>query len=136
MQTAVRGEEFTADVLVDRDGLLMACVPRWRLATKAGTSTTGETFADPAVRAAVTRTVDAVGLEGPLNLQGFVHDGDVTVIEVNPRFSGGLPLSLAAGADLVGEYVRGTLGEPMRVDRLQARTGVRMTRYYVECFES
>ena len=29
------------------------------------------------------------------------------MIEVNPRFSGGLPLTLAAGADVVGAYLDG-----------------------------
>ena len=35
-------------------------------------------------------------------------DGDVSIIEVNPRVSGGLSLTQAAGADVVGELVRGT----------------------------
>jgi len=136
VQTAVAGREFTADALVDRAGALVACVPRWRLETKAGISTKGETFDAAPVVTAVGRTVAAVGLDGPLNLQGFVHPDGVTVIEVNPRFSGGLPLTLAAGADLVGEHLRGALGEPLRPARLQARSGVRMTRYLVECFDS
>ena len=116
----------------DHSGRMVGCVPRWRLETKAGISTKGETFHDAAVNAAVARTVDAVGLHGLLNLQGFVHGGTATVVEVNPRFSGGLPLSLAAGSDLVGEYLQGMLGAPVRVERLQARAGVRMTRYFAE----
>jgi carbamoyl-phosphate synthase large subunit len=136
VQTAAPGAEFTADLLVDRDGRVVACVPRWRLETKAGISTKGETFKDATLDAVVARTVAAVGLQGALNLQGFVHDGATTVVEINPRFSGGLPLSLAAGADLVGEHLRGTLGQPIRIERLQARAGVRMSRYFSECFES
>jgi carbamoyl-phosphate synthase large subunit len=136
VQTAIAGQEFTADVLVDRDGRTVGCVPRWRLETKAGISTKGETFDDAAVSTAVARTVDTVGLHGSLNLQGFVDGTTTTVVEVNPRFSGGLPLSLAAGADLVGEYLRGMLGAPIRIERLEARAGVRMTRYFAECFES
>jgi carbamoyl-phosphate synthase large subunit len=135
VQTRLTGREFTADVLVDHDGTVAACVPRWRLATKAGISTRGETFESPAVNGVVAQTVAAVPLTGPLNLQGFVHGDEATVIEVNPRFSGGLPLSLAAGADLVGETVRGALGQPLRSDRLQYRPGVRMIRYFNEVFE-
>jgi carbamoyl-phosphate synthase large subunit len=56
------------------------------------------------------------------------------VHEVNPRFSGGLPLSLHAGADLVEEYLRGILGLPMRPARLVARPGVTMMRHYSEVF--
>jgi carbamoyl-phosphate synthase large subunit len=46
-----------------------------------------------------------------------------------------LPLSLAAGADLVGEYLRGVFGLPIRADRLTYRAGVRMFRHFVEIFE-
>ena len=61
----------------------------------------------------------AVGLTGPANVQGFVaDDGAATVVEINPRFSGGLPLTLAAGADVVatlpGREIRGGLRSAAR----------------------
>jgi carbamoyl-phosphate synthase large subunit len=109
--------------------------PRWRLETKAGISTKGLTFSDPKVVRTVERVLVTVGLVGPANVQGFVtKDGDVVVLEVNPRFSGGLPLTLHAGADLVGEYVRAILGKPIRPERLVARPGVAMSRYFDEVF--
>ena len=46
MQTRLHGMEFTVDALVDRDGSLVAAVPRWRLETKAGISSKGRTFGD------------------------------------------------------------------------------------------
>ncbi len=137
VQTRCSGREFTVDLLVDHDGSVAGCVPRWRLETKAGISTKGMTFADPRLDDLAARTVEAVGLRGAANLQGFVDDDatePVTVVEVNPRFSGGLPLSLAAGADLVGQLLRGTLGLPIERDRLRARTDVTMVRHYSEIF--
>jgi carbamoyl-phosphate synthase large subunit len=137
VQTRSGGREFTVDVLVDRDGHVAGAVPRWRIETKAGISTKGETFSDERVTGLVHRTVAALVLEGALNLQGFVTDDPevpVVLIEVNPRFSGGLPLSLAAGADLVGEFLRGTLDQAIRPERLQHRDGVVMTRYLAEVF--
>jgi hypothetical protein len=62
-------------------------------------------------------------------------DGGFTITEVRPRFSSGLPLSQAAGAELVEEYVRGTLGLPVRSERLHFRTGVRTTRYSSDVIE-
>ena len=86
--------------------------------------------------AAVAQLLSAVGLTGPANVQGFLGNaGDIAFTEVNPRFSGGLPLSLAAGADLVGEYLRGVHGEPVRPERLVARPDVTMFRHLVEVFE-
>jgi carbamoyl-phosphate synthase large subunit len=137
VQTRVTGREFTVDALVDPYGTLAGAVPRWRLETKAGISTKGRTFSDDALVARTGEVLAAVGLTGPANVQGFVDDaGTITFIEVNPRFSGGLPLSIAAGADLVGEYLRGVLGLPIRPERLTYRSGVTMIRHFEEVFES
>jgi carbamoyl-phosphate synthase large subunit len=136
VQTRLDGREFTIDALVDRDGSLVAAVPRWRLETRSGGSTKGRTFEDEVLCKEAGGVLGAVGLTGPANVQGFVAvDGTATFVEVNPRFSGGLPLALAAGADLVGEYVRGVLGDDVRRDRLTFRPGLTMVRHYEEIFE-
>ncbi|MFD0632912.1 ATP-grasp domain-containing protein [Catenulispora yoronensis] len=49
VQTRLAGREFTVDALVDRDGRFAGGVPRWRLETRGGISTKGETFADDRV---------------------------------------------------------------------------------------
>ncbi|MCL6537216.1 MAG: ATP-grasp domain-containing protein [Acidothermus sp.] len=137
VQTAVCGREFTADALVWPSGTLAGVVPRWRIATKGGISTVGETFEDDRVVETVGLALKAVGHIGPANVQGFVDDdGSVTVIEVNPRFSGGLPLSLAAGADFVGEFLRAVMGRQVRPERLVGRPGVRMHRYFDEVYQA
>jgi carbamoyl-phosphate synthase large subunit len=133
VQTRVHGREFSVDLLTDRGGRLAAAVPRWRLETRAGISTKGRTFEDERVVDVARLTLIAIGFEGAATLQGFLtDDGHVVVVEVNPRFSGGLALSLAAGADLVGEFVRVTLGGRIRPRRLVFRPGVTMTRHYDE----
>ena len=135
VQTQLTGREFTCDALVDADGSLAGWVARWRQETRGGISVRGLTFDDAEVGNVVEQVLAAVGLVGPANVQGFVHeDGGVTVHEVNPRFSGGLPLSLHAGADLVEEYLRAVLGLKMRPERLVARPGVTMMRHYSEVF--
>ncbi|HVT78603.1 MAG TPA: ATP-grasp domain-containing protein [Acidimicrobiales bacterium] len=135
VQTRVEGREFTVDALVDRAAVLVGVVPRWRDETRGGISTKGETFTSDELTSVVADVLGAVGLTGPANVQGFMGDDGPTIVEVNPRFSGGLPLSLAAGADLVGEYVRGILGLPPRPERLVPRAGVRMMRFFDEVFE-
>lgn len=135
VQQRVHGREFTVDALVAPDGSLAGAVPRWRIETRGGISTKGVTFTDPGLRLLVERTLDAVGLTGPANVQGFAHDGGFTIVEVNPRFSGGLPLSLAAGADLVGEYLRGIAGLGLRRASLAFRPDVTMIRHFDEVFE-
>ena len=136
VQTKVAGREFTVDTLSGKDGRLYGAVPRWRVETKAGISTKGVTFDDPELVARVAEMLGVLRLEGPACVQGFrTAEGYLVFIEVNPRFSGGLPLSLAAGADLVGQYLNGILGDSVEPERLRPRAGVTMLRYFDEVFE-
>ena len=136
VQSQIKGREFTCDVLMDATGALAGGVARWRLETKAGISTKGETFDNADVLHLSGQVLKAVGLIGPANVQGFVcEDGAVVIHEVNPRFSGGLPLSLASGADLVEEYLRSVMGATVRPERLLGRGGVKMFRYFSEVIE-
>jgi carbamoyl-phosphate synthase large subunit len=134
-QTRLTGREFTADTLVDRAGDPLIVVPRWREETKAGISVKGTTFESEAVTDVVAQAVRAVGLTGPANVQGFVTpNGGVTVVEINPRFSGGLPLTLAAGADLVAAYVAGIRYPDAPLPRLSFAPGIRMSRFLAETY--
>jgi exosortase/archaeosortase family protein len=135
-QSRLSGREFTADVLVDRDGQLITCVPRWRLETKAGISVRGMTFDSEEVTQTAAEALAAVGLTGPANVQGFVDtDGAVAIVEINPRFSGGLPLTLASGADVVGAYLEGICRPDVALRTMLFAPGVRMLRYFAEVFE-
>jgi carbamoyl-phosphate synthase large subunit len=134
-QTRLDGREFTADALVDRGGRLLTVVPRWRDETKAGISVKGTTFDSEAVTDVAADALEAVGLTGPANVQGFVaDDGTATVVEINPRFSGGLPLTLAAGADLVAAYLAGVLVPAAVLPPLWFTPGVQMSRYFAETY--
>ncbi len=136
VQTRLTGREFTVDTLSGKDGQLYGAVPRWRLETKAGISTKGVTFRHFELIGKVAEVLGALRLEGPACVQGFRTDeGQLAFTEVNPRFSGGLPLSLAAGADLVGQYLNRILGGVVQPEHLQFRSGVTMLRYFDEVFE-
>jgi carbamoyl-phosphate synthase large subunit len=134
-QTRLTGREFTADALVARDGQLLTVVPRWRVETKAGISVKGLTFESEAVTDLVAGALAAVGLTGPANVQGFVaDDGTATVMEINPRFSGGLPLTLAAGADTVSAYLTGIRDPQAELPLMWFTPGVAMSRYFAETY--
>lgn len=131
VQQVADGTEFTADTLTLINGDTVTVAARWRLETKAGISTKGRTFTNPEVTAAVTAAINAVGLTGPACVQGFVNnDAAVTIIEINPRYSGGLALTLAAGADTVNEHLHDTWGEPINTGHLTATPNITMYRYF------
>lgn len=133
VQTRLTGREFTVDVLVSRRRDLIGVSPRWRLATKGGISTSGVTFRHPEVQLLVEQTMHALQYEGVGCLQGFLDDeGRASCVEVNPRFGGGVSLSIAAGAAFAHEFVALTIGESLTGTSLVAQPGVRMTRFFDE----
>jgi carbamoyl-phosphate synthase large subunit len=101
VQEFVQGTEYTIDVLVGFDGRIGCIVPRRRLEIRAGEVSKGLTVRSPAIMAAARRVVEALpGPLGCITVQCFEQpDGRIRFIEINPRFGGGFPLSLHAGAD-------------------------------------
>jgi carbamoyl-phosphate synthase large subunit len=136
VQTRVSGRAFTVDVLTDRGGRLAGAVPRWRPENEGGgIPTMDRTFCDPRVTAIAERVVAVYGLTGAANLNGFVTDDDeIILIDVKPRFSAGLSLAFVAGADLIGEYMRGAFRLPIRCEQLQFRPDVTIAPHDAERF--
>ena len=101
VQDFVSGEEYTVDVMVDFKGNIKTIVPRLRIETRAGEVSKGITKKDKDIIKAVKDIVkvlpDPVGC---ITLQCFKQkNGEITFIEINPRFGGGIPLSIEAGAN-------------------------------------
>lgn len=136
IQHRLAGREFTVDALAVSNGEMLGAVLQSRLGTTSSGSSAFETFSDNEVTKQVSRLVGVFGLEGPVKVQGFItDDGKVSLFGVKPTFSSGLSLSIAAGADLVGEYVHAIEGMPPRPDRLTFQPGVRMFRSFADIFE-
>lgn len=124
IQERCHGTEFTADCLVGRDGRASVILRRRDL-VKNGLAVVSTTFADAAVRDLVVDTLRAVRAAGLCCVQGFVtDDARITITELNVRVAGGFALSEAAGADLVGQMVRGLFGQPVDHDSLTYRSGM------------
>ncbi|MBW8295559.1 MAG: ATP-grasp domain-containing protein [Sphingopyxis sp.] len=103
--------ELTIDLYYDRRHTLRCAVPRQRLAVRAGEVAKGLTTRDWVYDRVLAGAQSLDGARGCLTLQLFANDKDMSIhaIEINPRFGGGYPLSLAAGADfaewLIREYL-------------------------------
>lgn len=110
VQTYLEGPEFTIDVLCGFDGTVLSVVPRERVVIRAGTTDRGRTSGDRALIELGARCARALRLVGAANVQCRVVDGRPVVFEVNPRFSGGIPLTIAAGADFPRMLVELALG--------------------------
>lgn len=101
IQEHLPGDEFSVDVLADADGNVVAAVPRTRTRVDSGVSIAGQTVHDPALEDTAAAVARAIGLRGVANVQlRRDSDGIPALLEVNPRFPGALPLTIAAGVDM------------------------------------
>ena len=136
VQECARGEEYTVDVLVNRDGRCLAAVPRRRIEVRAGEVSKGVTCRVASLESLAHDIAERLpGAYGVLNVQIFLDaaTGDMRVIEINPRFGGGYPLAHEAGADFVSWVVADLTGLPARAD-FQWEAGVVMLRYDAAVF--
>jgi carbamoyl-phosphate synthase large subunit len=134
VQTYLDGPEFTIDLLCDFAGRPLSIVPRERIVIRAGVSDRGRTTRDPALMALGEACAAALSFAGPVNIQCRVVDGRPIVFEINPRFSGGIPLTIEAGADfplMLTELARGTRVTP-KIGHF--RENVWMTNYEASIF--
>jgi carbamoyl-phosphate synthase large subunit len=100
-QRPAPGSEFTTDVFIDQNGQCRGAVPRERLAVRGGEVVKARTARiDPLIALVEKLAASLPDAFGVLNVQAFYdHDtGEMNVIEINPRFGGGFPLSDRAGA--------------------------------------
>jgi len=106
VQEYLNGPEFTIDVLCDFEGRPISVVPRERVVIRAGVVDRGRTVRDSSLIQFGIACARALPFRGPINIQCRVVDGVPIAFEINPRFSGGIPLTIASGADFPGLLVQ------------------------------
>lgn len=114
LQEFVEGDEYTLDILTDFSGEVHCVVPRLRIETRAGEVSKGITVKNRQIMDAGARVAKALpGPVGCITVQCFVAPcGNLKFIEINPRFGGGVPLAIKAGADFPRWLMEMYLGLP------------------------
>ena len=131
VQEFIQGDEFTCDAYVDFNGNVRCVVPRKRLETRAGEVSKGLTVNDPEIISAVTHAVEKLPHAlGCMTVQCFKQaDGRICFIEINPRFGGGHPLSLHAGADFPKWIIQELTGKVCEARQDAWQDDLAMLRY-------
>jgi carbamoyl-phosphate synthase large subunit len=103
--------EFTIDVYFDRNSEVKCIVPRQRIEVRSGEVSKSITQKNLLIDYIFNNFSSVKGFFGCITFQVFLHNNNnsVLVIEINPRFGGGYPLSYAAGANfpkwIIEEYL-------------------------------
>lgn len=134
VQEYLDGPEFTLDMLCSFTGEPLAIVPRERVVIRAGVIDRGRTVNDPALLALARQCAAALPFAGPVNIQCRVVQGRPVVFEINPRFSGGIGLTIAAGVDVPRLLLELVLGFRVAPTIGQFKEKLWMTNYEASVF--
>jgi carbamoyl-phosphate synthase large subunit len=134
VQEYLEGPEYTIDVFCDLQGRPISAVPRERIVIRSGVTDRGRTVRSQPLMDLGVRCAEALQFRGAVNVQCRVVDGTPVVFEINPRFSGGIQLTIAAGADFAEWTIRAARGETILPRLGKFRDALRMTSYEASLF--
>lgn len=99
VQPFISGHEYTIDIFCNWDGNPISIVPRERLQVRAGEVLKTQIYMDLVMIQEMKTLCKAFKPCGPMTVQLIRDDKGIDwYIEINPRFGGGAPLSMKAGA--------------------------------------
>ena len=130
-QELVKGTEYTCDVYVDFGMKVRCVVPRKRIEVRAGEVSKGQIIKNARIMSEAVALVEKLGAgPGVITLQLFLTgDGRVKYIEINPRFGGGAPLSIKAGADFPKWILQELAGKKPKIRADGFKDNLVMLRY-------
>ena len=126
VQEYLRGKEYTIDLLADFDGNVISVVPRERIVVRSGVTDRGRTLYHPGMIDVAYRTA--------ANIQVKLDNDTPKVFEVNPRFSGGIPLTIASGADFASWLIEMSCGKTVAPQIGKFTSNLVMTCYETALF--
>jgi carbamoyl-phosphate synthase large subunit len=129
VQQFLEAEAFNVDGLADLDAQPVSVVAWRKWLSTLGETERAETVECPGLVALAEELVRTVGIIGPFD-GDFFRDasGQLWVLELNPRFGGGYPVSHFAGAGFPELIVRMIRGESVRGQAASYRRGVTMMK--------
>lgn len=114
VQEFIEGDEFTIDVFTDFESNPITIVPRQRIATRGGEVAKGIVKKDRDIIEKVREVIDVLKPIGHITVQCMKTKDGIKFIEINPRFGGGAPISIKAGANSPKNLYKLLLGEELK----------------------
>ena len=131
VQEFVEGVEYTCDVFVDFEMKVRTVVPRRRIEIRAGEVSKGQVVKHERIMSQSRRLVEILGAgPGVITIQ-MIEDSksNIKFIEINPRFGGGAPLSIRAGANFPKWILQQLAGSQPRIKFDGFKENLTMLRY-------
>lgn len=128
IQEFAEGPEYTVDVFLDFDSNILTIVPRLRMAIRGGEILKGKIEKNSEIIAEIKKILLCFKFIGQITVQLILTKKGVSVIEINPRFGGGAPMSIKCGADSCENLYKLVLGEKLEYSE-DYRDGVYFLRF-------
>lgn len=132
IQAIVEGLEYSVDAYVSKDGTILGSVSRRRLRIADGEVINSLTIRRESLLKEAERILKEGHFRGPVTLQAIEQDNSYWFIDINPRFGGGVVLSIHAGADFPRLLIREVMGRS--VQPVMWKENILMTRSHQEVF--
>lgn len=131
VQPYIEGTEYTVDIFCDYDGNPIYITPRIRLAVRAGEVLKTQISQDEKIIKEMEALISDYKPCGQITVQMIREKatGNDYFIEINPRFGGGAPLSMKAGADSAQMLLRVLRGEKIAFIPNAAEDGAVYSRF-------
>jgi len=105
IQEILVGKEFGLDIVNDLEGEHFATFAREKIAMRSGETDKAKSVINSAFEDAGKIIGNALKHIGSMDIDVFLVNDKLYILELNPRFGGGYPFSHKAGADLASVYI-------------------------------
>jgi len=99
VQEFIEGDEYSFDILNDFHGETVTAVVKRKMKMRSGETDQGYAIRDSRLADWGMKIGSKLGHIGPLDVDFFIKDGEPYILELNPRFGGGYPITHLAGLD-------------------------------------
>lgn len=125
--------EYSVDCYVNNQGEVTSVVPRIRMETAGGEAIRSKTVKDDDIIVMSNKILTSGDFRGPITIQ-YIKDnknGNVYVMEINPRLGGGVVTSIGAGSGIIEMILDEYLGIEVK-PKTDWRDNTLMVRYFNE----
>lgn len=131
IQPYLEGREYTVDIFCDYKGNPVYITPRERVAVRSGEVLKTKIHQDNKIINDMLRLIRDFKPCGQITVQLIRNnfDGKDYYIEINPRFGGGAPLSIKAGANSACAVLKMLNGEELKYCNKAAEDGLIYSRF-------
>ena len=125
-QECLIGQEYGADIINDLQGDFRQVNVRKKVAMRAGETDIAELVDEPLISEELQKLGKLTRHIGNMDVDVFMVDGQLYVLELNARFGGGYPFSHMGGCNLPKALIDWVQNKEPHTDCLEQKTGKKL----------